>query len=250
MKKNILIFSIAILTISLMAMGLKENITLSTSNINPAVYSDFNYSVGPRFAPITKSELKRSNSVNDFNTKEENKVIETYESTAIIIIKNERRTNIQAFGETEKLNEGQLKLLSSLGLSSHFQVRTDFLKKNKETGEMEYAKYGPHYTIVPEKQAQYSFGKEALLLYLKEGNKENTANLNEKELRPAMLYFTITKKGKLVNANLDHTSGNATIDKAMLTLLTNASGEWIPAENAKGEKVDQELVIAFGVGGC
>ena len=30
----------------------------------------------------------------------------------------------------------------------------------------------------------------------------------------------------------------------------NAPRAWQPAENAKGEKVDQELVISFGAMGC
>ena len=49
---------------------------------------------------------------------------------------------------------------------------------------------------------------------------------------------------------LDRSSGNVTIDKAMLSLIQSAPGKWIPAENEKGENVDQELVITFGVGGC
>jgi hypothetical protein len=36
----------------------------------------------------------------------------------------------------------------------------------------------------------------------------------------------------------------------MAELIANTSGEWIPAENAQGEKVEQELVLFFGSMGC
>jgi hypothetical protein len=33
-------------------------------------------------------------------------------------------------------------------------------------------------------------------------------------------------------------------------LANNLPGKWQPAENAKGEKVDQVLVLSFGIVGC
>jgi hypothetical protein len=36
----------------------------------------------------------------------------------------------------------------------------------------------------------------------------------------------------------------------MTELITNFPGTWEPAENSKGEKVDQELVVSFGLMGC
>ena len=36
----------------------------------------------------------------------------------------------------------------------------------------------------------------------------------------------------------------------MLELMRNAPGKWIPVENSKGNKVEQELVVKFGMPGC
>ena len=232
-----------------MAMGLKTK-TIDSNSLKGVVYSDFNYSIGPRFQPITKVELVKMKSVTDFNTKKENKQIESFESTALIVIADERQTEIRQYGDTETLNTEQLELLNSLEVSSHFLMRTEFMKRNTETGELEFAHYGPHYTIVPEKQAKYDRGSDALLAYISRENKENTANLNEDQLQFAMLHFTVSKTGTLTNMFLDRSSGNVTIDKAMLSLIQSAPGKWIPAENEKGKNVDQELVITFGVGGC
>ena len=36
----------------------------------------------------------------------------------------------------------------------------------------------------------------------------------------------------------------------MIELIYKIPGTWQPAENAKGEKIDQELVLSFGLMGC
>ena len=36
----------------------------------------------------------------------------------------------------------------------------------------------------------------------------------------------------------------------MIQLIKNTPDQWVPAENEKGEKVEQELVVSFGLMGC
>ena len=36
----------------------------------------------------------------------------------------------------------------------------------------------------------------------------------------------------------------------IIKILNEVPGTWIPAKNSKGEKVDQELVVSFGLMGC
>jgi hypothetical protein len=107
-------------------------------------------------------------------------------------------------------------------------------------------------TIVPETQAEYSKGKAALKEYLKESSKasRDIANVDPEKLQPAKLYFTVTKKGAIENVKLDRTSNYSLVDEAMIELIKNAPGTWKPAENLKGEKVEQELVVSFGLMGC
>ena len=49
---------------------------------------------------------------------------------------------------------------------------------------------------------------------------------------------------------LDGASGYLSINNRMIELINKAPGKWNPAENAKGEKVDQELAVSFGLRGC
>jgi len=218
--------------------------------IQEKVYSDFNYNLGPRFSPIKKSDLGNLKSVSDLLSKEEFESIVSYKSVSVIIIKNERQSNIREYGNTNELTEAQLNLIQSSDYSSHFAIRADYKIINKETGMEADTFVGPHFTVVPEKKAVYLSGKKVLLDYFKTNNKENTVNLDEKTIRPAKLYFTVTKKGTITNIRLDRPTGNTAIDNSMIELMRNAPGKWKPAENANGKKMDQELVISFNVGGC
>lgn len=110
--------------------------------------------------------------------------------------------------------------------------------------------YTPFLAVVPEKQAEYEGGKDALMEYLKENSKEARGGIQMDELQPFKLLFTVTKKGTIENVKLDGASGYLSINNRMIELITKAPGKWKPAENPKGEKVDQELVISFGLTGC
>jgi hypothetical protein len=268
MKKNIIIFSAVIAALTLTAFGfinkkqlekvsletsVKEDIVLNTSaieKIEKRIFTDFIYDVGPRFGPIKKGELDKARSINDFLDEKQIKRIVTYKSIEVIIIEGDKETGKRAIGNSEFLTTAQLKLLQSSDYSTNFKIKTEFREKNRETGKVEDSYSTPHRTIVPEKQAEYEFGKEALIEYLKDSSKEYIVNVQEDKLQPAKLFFTVTKKGTIDNVKLDRTSNYPTIDKKMIELISKVPGNWEPAENSKGEKVDQELVISFGLMGC
>ncbi len=47
------------------------------------------------------------------------------------------------------------------------------------------------------------------------------------------------------------TTGYPSIDERFITLIKKIPGKWIPAENSRGEKIEQELVFTFGpANGC
>lgn len=118
--------------------------------------------------------------------------------------------------------------------------------------QLEESHFPPYLAVVPEKQAAYEGGRDALMEYLKENRKEAEARASVEidELPPFKLLFTVTKSGTIENVKLDGTSGYLLIDNTMIELITKAPGKWEPAENSKGEKVDQELVVTFGLTGC
>lgn len=270
MKKSILIICSVIVVLSLMAFSFinwsnSESVQLETSvseevaiNVNPKekieknIFSDFIYDVGPRFSPIKKADIDKAMSITDFLSKDQIQRITLYKSVEVIIIENDKESDVREFGSTDELNTAQLNLLQSSSYSTNLKIRTDFQQKNKETGELEDSYSTPHITIVPEKQAFYIGGKDTLMDFLKEHGKEvvRANNVQADKLQPAKLFFTVTNKGSIENVKLDRSSNYLEVDKKMIELITNTDGKWHPAENTKGEKVDQELVVSFGLQGC
>lgn len=268
MKQRILVFCTVLAALGLTAFGVinwndsetnqleapvNEDLVMHTvalEKTNKRIFTDFVYDVGPRFAPMKKGKLDTVKSINDFLSEDEIQKMVTLKSVNISIVENERQTNISEIGYSNELTEAQLKLLQSFDYSTNFSIRADYEKMNAETGKLEVDYSNPHLTIVPEKQAKNVHGKYALIEYLKKNSKEAIADVQKDRLRPAKLHFTVTKKGTIENVRISNHSGYPAVDKTMIELISKAPGEWEPAENTKGEKVNQELVISFGLMGC
>jgi hypothetical protein len=264
MKKSILIFSTAIVILSLMACSFsKSNDTVTDQNQEIAALdtpvvttitkkdaSKFFYDVRTRFKGITKQDLSKVKSINDFIGLEEIGRMVHLKSTEVILVINDEQSHIRVSGNTKTLNAAQLELLRSSPYSTNFVVRADYQQMNDEIGELEDSYSTPHLTIVPEKEAVYAAGMDALIDYLKENSKEVVTFLQEDKLKPAKLYFTVTKEGAISNLKLDRSCGDVAIDYKMVELITNMPGIWEPAEDSTGRKIDQELVFSFGLEGC
>lgn len=268
MKKNILVFCASILILAFMALGFVQNESSEPSRINipdtlnlasnqgPSQNMDFRsfsnyiYDVGTRFVPIKKEDLNKVTSFADFMEEDEARRIITYKFVEVIVIKNDKETNTRESGYSSELTSAQLNLLKNSDYSTSLKIRADVTQKNYKTGELEESYWTPHLTIVPEKQAVYLKGKDALMEFLRENSKESWVNVVEDKLQPARLYFTVTKNGTIENITLDSSSNFPEVDLRMIELINQIPGKWQPAENAKGEKVDQELMLSFGLMGC
>ena len=269
MKKSILFFSAALIILGLSAYSFmnwdtEETTTLETSVANkeiastkPAiekenrkVFDDFIYDVSPRFGSIKKEIVQNARSIDAFYDEEPLQKIETLKSVTVILVIDDKQSDIREIGYSNELNDAQLELLQSSDYGTNFIVRADYLEKNKETGDLEDSHSTPHLTIVPEKQATYFMGKETLKDYFRESSKESRVNVDPEKLQPAKVFFTVTKNGTIKNVYQDRLSGYPEVDKKMLELILNLPGTWEPAKNTKGKKVDQELVVSFGLMGC
>ncbi|MFT5858008.1 MAG: hypothetical protein ACI865_000092 [Flavobacteriaceae bacterium] len=208
-------------------------------------YTNIVYQIGPRHSPIKKSEIDQATDLSTFFTPSELQEINSLNFTEIIIVKNESQSNEREVGYSNKLTKAQLKLLQSYGYSTGFSIRADFEGINKETGEMESRWFNPHLTIVPETQAEYSEGADELASHFKENTWNVRKNVAAGNFRPAFVSFTVTTSGDIKDVKL-HGSNFPAIDAKMIELIHATTGKWVPARNAKGEKVEQEIVVAFG----
>ena len=265
MKKGILIFSAVLITLSLLVFGSLNNTdykaskdiviaekTKATKKMDTRIFTDFIYDVGTRFNPIKKADLDTLRSFDEIIGQEHTQRIIAYKSVTVILLKGDEKSNIREAGTTAVFNAKQLKLLQTFDYATNLMIWADYQEKNAETGIIEDTSWTPYLTIVPEKQATYAYGKEALMSFLKEKGKAAVAkaNVDAKKLKPARLYFTVTKNGTVEKVKLDSSSNYPEIDDFIIELIQNTSNTWIPAENTNGEKVDQELIMYFGKMGC
>lgn len=270
MRKTILIFCAALAILGLTAYGVisqggSETDPLETAvnedlaiNTQPApmigpfksTFPDFVFDVGPRFAPIKKTKLDEARTISDFLDSTVVASIVSLQSVNVILVENDKQTDVIENGTTATLTEGQLQLLQSFDYSTNFEFKAHFRKKNGNTGILLSDFRSPYFTIVPEKQAVYSYGKEALLSYFREKSKEVDANMDSGNLKAARLSFRVTEKGAVEVIELERSSGFPEVDQKMIELISNLPGNWKPARNAAGQKVNQEFVISFGSKGC
>ena len=269
MKKSIIIFSTIIILLSLLIIGFtswnKNDIKAHSSNITfalenqttiegPNFYEipDLYFSIDARFAAVNKTDVHNATTIYDFLNNAEKEQIAHINSVDVIMVKDNQLSQIRANGTTDQLTDEQKEILRSTDYFSHFTVKTEFKAKNKETGKLEERFFGPHITVVPEKQATYIDGKEALIDYLKINSKESMSVIKGDKLGAIKLSFIVTKNGTVKEIKHDAmTTGYPSIDERLITLIQNIPGKWTPAENSKGEKMDQELVFTFGpANGC
>jgi len=265
MKKNIIIFSTALVILSVLIIGYtkkdKTNITEVNSSqskdlalkdenikdINTKIITNLYYGVDARFEAVKKATVHNATTIYDFLNAGEKEQIEHINSVDVIIVKDNQLSQISALGTTDEFTDEQKEILKSTDYFSHFTIRTEFKVKNKDTGKLEERFFGPHITVAPEKQATYVNGKEALIEYLKVNSKASMNVIKGDNLGAIKLSFIVSKDGIVKDVKHDAmTTGYTSIDNRFIELLKTIPGKWTPAENAKGEKIDQELVFTFG----
>ena len=260
MKRTLIFFSTTLAILSLLFFSFinlnhtKDNAITSSNNESLGLdqnikkdIPDLYYGVNTRFAAIKKSDLNKATTIYDFLNEGEKQQIVDINSVKIVKIKDNRLSDSPEYGNNAQLTDAQMKLIRSTEYFNHFTIRTEFKGKNKETGKLEDRFFGPHITVVPDLQATYVNGEDALLKYLKDTSYDDMNIIEDDKLGAIKISFIITKKGDISNVKHDAmTTGYPFIDKKLIELIKNIPGEWTPAETSLGEKTDYEFVFTFG----
>ncbi len=267
MKKSILIFCSVVIALSLTALGIvnwneptavepcsdtvHDELTVQEEEIAATGAFDFFYDVDTRFImTITKQDLHALTSISGLLPENERQNIHSYDSVRVTVLDDVRHTDLSVSGNTETLTTEQLELLRSVDYSTNLYVRANYQIKNGASTQPYSSHSTPHITVVPEKQAVYAEGKDVLLKYLKYNSIHQTSVAREGNILAGKIYFTVDTFGMISEVYLASSSGFPSIDLHMTDLITRAPGKWEPAENEKGERVEQTLVYSFGSMGC
>lgn len=212
------------------------------------VVPDLVYKVDSRYVhEATGDQLKGARTILDLLPAEATDNILTYEEVTVTNLDDEHK--ISRAGGPD-FSAAQREYLRSVDYSTNVLIRSDYVMKdeNNPDGRRGYLTY--FYTIIPEREAVYTAGQNALLAYLREGSAEAVKVITKEGLRPGRVHFTVNAAGEVSEVRLDASSGYESVDKKLLELVRELPGQWQPATNASGEAVAQELVFFFGLEGC
>ena len=157
----------------------------------------------------------------------------------------------KATGPTVEFTKEQLDLVANADYSDHLRFSARFNRTNIETGEVEEnVLISQSMSVVPDVQAAYDGGFEALVNYLKQASRDRVKHVKRDEVGRCRIFFNVTNKGTVTGVRMVETSKYAEVDEALIKIVNEIPQKWTPAQNGKGEKVDQEFVFTFGRAGC
>jgi TonB family protein len=215
------------------------------------ISTTISYDLGSRFQlTVTKEQLHAAETIHDivpgFLKQEE----VTYTKVSIRTVEGDQGTEIVASGTDHLLNPAQLELLRSYDYAGNFMISAHYTERNEVNGSMSRNEATPHLTVVPEREAVNSTGKEALIAYVKSGSSMFAYVVEASKLRPGAVYFTVDPQGHVTQVRLSSSSGYPALDHRVLELVNTLPGTWTPATNGAQEPVEQELRFTFGTVGC
>jgi hypothetical protein len=219
--------------------------------VNPSIGFDFVYNVDSRFgSSITKEELDKAQSILDIVTTKDDESIVSYYNIEVWTFQEKIERQVKEVNKNEMLTQRQIQLLQSLQYGSSFIIVGNVDRMKGNDGKLVMDTLISYMTVLPEKPAAYIDGDEALITYLKENSKKVITIAKEDKLNPGKISFKVTEDGTVDQVELTYSSSYTAIDKKMIEVIKEIPGSWEIARNAKGEKVDQELVFFFGQIGC
>ncbi len=210
--------------------------------------SNFFYDVDSRFmTTVTKSQIKHAKSLMDLLPADATASLQSFRNVKLAILTGEGETLER--GNSEKLNTAQQSLLASMDYSTNFYIKADcqlVTPGTEQTSDYDFVYY---VTVIPEKEAEFKGGKQAIINYLKQTS-DYTSMLDPKKLQSGKIEFVVSSTGKIENVHLNSTSGYESVDEQMLELIEKMPERWTPAQNENGTLIDQQFVFSFGLIGC
>ncbi len=232
----------------------KDSVRTDTSlsccaNPRPSFRSEirqpFIYEIGSRFiATVTKEQIANAKTVQDLLPVDADWSTYPVERLNVTLERETKKTEI---GYDMTLTDAQLGLLKSARYSDNFSLVANGKQERADRRLHDLVYY---ISVIPEKEAAYTDGKDKLMAYLKEKSEELVAGVDDEKLKPGQISFTVSTQGTITDVALEQTSGYIGIDIIMIELLNDAPGSWKPAENEKGEKIEQTFTFFYGRMGC
>jgi len=214
----------------------------------PGFSDRLNYEVRGRYRnPVTREKLIHANLMRDFIAGYPSNWVQYYNSTKITATCNGK--TMTAAGTNETLTAEQKHILNSADLAADIVVNAGYKTKNAVTNAMEDRNVNITLTVIPEIEAEYVGGRNAVIKYIEENVFHKISEKSRNHFHDGLISFTVDEIGAVTHVKLSASSGDPQTDKLLLDAISNMP-KWKPAENSKGIKVSQEFEFSIGNGGC
>lgn len=155
-----------------------------------------------------------------------------------------------ATSKGHSLTTEQKEILQCADLDSDVNMVVHYNSTNVVTQEIEKRKLDFSIKVAPEKQAAYVGGYDALQAYMQTNVLDQFKNQNLTDPGTATVKFLVDKNGKVTEVEAVETTGYFHIDVLIIQALQNMP-LWQPAQNIKGETLEQEFQMSVGdMWGC
>lgn len=230
-------------------LGRKKPAVKKTTLENATVVGEIMPALWDNIGLAYKERVELDLILNYFPDESYNKIIDIHEVEIEVMINGERKSSI---GNSEMLTAEQKELLKQADMGSSIAVRFRFFHRytvsNSGRKDIRYGYYSVD--VVPETEASYPGGNQALSAYLKSNVVDKIFySDNDYEKLPINVDFIVTENGDVENVDISRKMAIPDVDQLIKNAFTNMA-KWTPAVNAEGVFVRQKFSIPFGGMGC
>lgn len=169
--------------------------------------------------------------------------IDEYEGVEISAVNN--GVSVIGFSENEILTKEQKTMLRKADMASEVVIKVRFKNRNAVTQLYRHNDMNITYTVVPEEQAEFPGGHLKMTEYFQKNIMGKIPAKLPKDLQTAEVRFTIDERGGVRDVVIKQSSGNDKADQQIIREIEKMPN-WIPAQNASGEKIKQQFQFRLG----
>lgn len=192
--------------------------------------------------PITKEKLSKVQVITDINERYPTSWIKEYVSVEISATNNGKAVKIAS--KDDQLSDEQLSILKLADIGTNVTVDINYFPDNT-LSENPARNINFSVTVIPAVEAEYPDGYKALKQYLKANAIDKVYKKMVDDFRLVKIKFTVNEEGGIINTQITKPSGDQEIDILLIQTINNMK-KWKPAENAKGENIQQEFEFSVG----
>ncbi len=196
---------------------------------------------------ITKKELKRAIALYEFIPDYPFNWIENYVSVSVEASKGKDIKRIKSDDIT--VNDEMRALFASLSANTDLHFEVKYTATNSITDELEPHEFNFNATVVPHKQAEFAYGNDSLVNYLRLKTENVVREKYHDYLGLLGVTFSISNQGEVTNVALKDSTENDAFDAFIMETVENMP-DWEPAVNENGTKIAQDFEFVLRLNGC